>query len=48
MAADEKEGEKINLKGKRNDGSARTEMEKAGWHMDGWMDENIQGEEKEV
>lgn len=37
MAADEKE--EINLKGRRNDGSVRTGVEKAGWDMDGWMDE---------
>lgn len=37
MASDEKE--EINLKGRRNDGSVRTGVEKAGWHMDGWMDE---------
>lgn len=38
MAADEKEEEKIDLKDRRNDGSARTGVEKAAWHTDGWMD----------
>lgn len=36
MAADEKEEEKIDLKDRRNDGSAMTGVEKAPWHTDGW------------